>query len=313
MIERLFVPLDGSAEAESVLPWLRAWNLRSSKLILFHCLPSRLPKGDLLGNSRFETPEQAAAYLEAVAGGLPGETEIIVRTGFPGDRIVTAALQAEADLVVLGGSGEYGSPRTLGKVTEMVARTCPLPVLLVKTPIGSLHRRVRRLLVPLDINARGDENMAVLRGIAGDLRAEVVLLHVGSPEPEASAGAAGLEEGADSESPLHKMHQIWNFLKNSIAVSDVRLNLIHQVWAFLKQEISARTVMTKGSFVEETLSHERSLDADIVAVTRDGTGLGLPWNAIVRQSERAVLLYEAKDPNSTAVLPVVRDRVLSQS
>jgi len=310
MLERLFVPLDGSAEAESVLPWLRAWNLSSSKLILFHCLPSRLPKGDVLGNSRFETPEQAGAYLEAIAGALPGETEIIVRTGFPGDRIVTAALQAEADLVVLGGSGEYGSPRILGKVTEMVARTCPLPVLLVKTPIGSLHRRIRRILVPLDTNARGDENMAVLRGIAGDLRAEVVLLHVGSPEPEGSEVGAGLREVAGSESQLH---QIWNFLKDSVAVSDVRLNLIHQVWAFLKKEIAARTVMTKGCFVEETLSHERSLDADIVAIARDGTGPGLPWNAIVRQAERAVLLYEYKDTNSTTVLPVVRDRALSRS
>lgn len=307
MIERLFVPLDGSAEAESVLPWLQTWNLKSSKPILFHCLPSRLPKGEVLGASRFGTPEEALDYLEGVARRIPGGAELIVRSGYPGDRIVTAALQAEADLVVLGVSGEYGAPRTLGRVAEMVARTSPLPVLVARTPLGPGQRRVRRILVPLDTSARGDENMDILRGIAGDLHAEVILLHVGAAE---SGEPGSGNRGDDPESPLQQMHQIWNFLKDSIAVSDVRLNLIHQVWAFLKREIAARTVMTKGAFVEETLSHERSLDADVIAVARDGAGAGLPWNAIVRQSGRAVLLYEYKEAPSSTVLPAVRDRAL---
>src|SRR5690242_447653 len=102
MIQRIFVPLDGSADAESVLPWLRAWNLSSSRTILFHCLATRLPKGEVLGRSRFETQDQAREYLEGVARHCPAETEIVIRSGSPGDRIVTAALQAEASLVVLG-------------------------------------------------------------------------------------------------------------------------------------------------------------------------------------------------------------------
>src|ERR1051326_9210375 len=101
MFDRVLVPLDGTAEAETVLPWLRTWDLES-KLILFHCVPSRLPKGELEGASRFETGEQAQDYLETIGRTLPGSAEIIVRSGSPGDRIVTAALQGEAGRGMLG-------------------------------------------------------------------------------------------------------------------------------------------------------------------------------------------------------------------
>ena len=273
MFDRILVPLDGSAEAESVLTWIRTWDL-DSKLILFHCVPSQLPKGDLVGSSRFGTPELAQEYLESIARTIPGPTETIVRTGSPGDRIVTATLQAEAGLVVLGCRGDFGAPRTLGKVNEIVAKTCPRPVLVVKTPARPSRRRGRRLLTPLDGNAQGNENTDVLRGVARELRAEVILLHVGSPEPEG----------------------------DSSTYSDVQLNLIRQVWGFLKDGIAARTIMTKGCVIEETVTHEQSLDVDIVALPKEGPPGPQSWQAVVRECERAVLLYEPKEPAS-AILP----------
>jgi len=315
MIERIFVPLDGSADAASVLPWLEAWGMRSAKLILFHCVRSRLATGEVPGHSRFETTEQAREFLADLARELPGEPEVVVREGFPGDRIVTAALQSNADLVVLGDAADPGAPRVMGRITEMVAKTCPLPVLLVRTPVPGPARRVRRILAPLDGRAGGGgEDMEFLRRISKALRSEVVLLHVGSPEPDGAAlqpspRAAGPD---DPEAQFRLTHEVWNFLKDSITVSDVRLNLIQQVWAFLKKEISARTVMTKGSFVEETLSHERSLDADLVAIAK-APGPDRDWPAIVRRAERAVLLYENPDPDGTSSLPAVRSVTVGAS
>jgi nucleotide-binding universal stress UspA family protein len=311
MFDRIFIPLDGSAEARSILPWIEAWNLKSPRFILFHCLRSRLPSGEVLGHSRFESAEIAREYLEGIARDLPGESEVVVRAGFPGDRIVTAALQSNADLVVLGETGQYGVPRMPGRITDMVARTCPLPLLLVRTPLPTPPRRIRRILVPLDGPSAVGENLELLREISQALRSEVILLHVGSPEPEAAelrqlpSGAGGPD---DPEAQFQLMHQVWNFLKDSIAVSDVRLNLIQQVWTFLKREIAARTVMTKGSLVEETLSHERSMDADLVAVARGGPGPDPAWSAILRRAERAVLLYENRDLGRTAVLPAIREQ-----
>ena len=43
--------------------------------------------------------------------------------------------EADSGLVVLGVPGDYGSPRTLGKVAGTVAKTCPQPVVVVKTPV----------------------------------------------------------------------------------------------------------------------------------------------------------------------------------
>jgi nucleotide-binding universal stress UspA family protein len=272
MFDRILVPLDGSAEAESVLTWIRTWDI-DSRLILFHCVPSRLPKGDLGGSSRFDSPELAGEYLESIARTIPGPTETIIRTGSPGDRIVTAALQAEAGLVLLGCGGDVGSPRTLGNVNEIVARTCPRPVMIVKTPAYPSRRRGRRILAPMDGSAQGSESTDILRGVARELRAEVILLHVGAPEP-----------GEDASS-----------------YSDVQLNLIRQVWGFLKDGIAARTIMTKGSVVEETLTHEQSLDVDIVAVPRESHPGPQAWQAVLRQCERAVLLYEPKEPASVVV------------
>jgi nucleotide-binding universal stress UspA family protein len=271
MFDRLLVPLDGSSESESVLGWLRSWGLADSKLVLFHCLPARLPKGGTETASRFETPEQARTYLEGVARGLPSSPEVIVRTGTPGDRIVTTALQEDAGLVVLGLPGEFGTTRILSKTTEIVAKTCPQPVLIVKTPARSTRRRVRRILAPLDASARGDENMDVLRGVARDLRAEVILLHVGAPESEALL-------------PVTR--------GGTATYSDVQLNLIRQVWSFLKDGIAARTIMTKGNLLEETLTHEQSLDVDMVALPKEG---GISWTPLVGKCERAVLLYEGRE------------------
>jgi nucleotide-binding universal stress UspA family protein len=270
MFDRIFVPLEGSPDSESVLAWLRSWDLADAKLTLFHCLPTRPPNGSGAEPSRFETPDQAREYLESVGRTLTRPAEVLVRTGSPGERIVTAALQADAGLVVLGVSGDYGSPRTLGSVAGIVVKTCPQPVVVVKTPVRSSRRRVRRILAPLDSSSRGDENMDVLRNVARDLRAEVILLHVGAAESERAASSG-----------------------ESI-YSDVQLNLIRQVWSFLKEGLAARTIMTKGSIVEEILTHEQSLDVDLVAIPKESQPGPLNWTSVVDRCERAVFLYEPR-------------------
>lgn len=272
MFDRIFVPLEGSTDSESVLSWLRSWDLNDAKFTLFHCLPTPPANGDALPPSRFDTPERAREYLEGVARTIGGPTEVLVRTGSTGERIVTAALQADAGLVVMGVAGDYGSPRPLGRAATTVVKTCPQPVIVVKTPVRATRRRIRRILAPLDATSRGDENMDVLRDVARDLKAEIILLHVGSGESD------DVRAGARESS-----------------YSDVQLNLIRQVWSFLKEGIAARTIMTKGAIVEEILTHEQSLDVDLVAIPKESRPGLLSWTQIVDQCERAVLLYEPRE------------------
>ena len=277
MFDRVFVPLDGSADSESILTWLRSWDLNDAKLTLFHCIPS--PPAP----SRFDTSDRAREYLEGVARSACGTAEVLVRTGSPGERIVTAALQADAALVVLGAAGDHGSPRPLGKVAATVVKTSPQPVVVVKTPVRPSRRRIRRILAPLDATSRGDENLDVLRDVARDLRAEIILLHVGSGEAEDGPSTA-----------------------RGSSYSDVQLNLIRQVWSFLKEGIAARTIMTRGSIVEEILSHEQSLDVDLVAIPKESRPGLLNWTPIVDQCERAVLLYEPREAAPSFLPPTGR-------
>lgn len=266
MFDRVLVPLEGSSDSESVLAWLRSWDLKNTRLILFHCFPS--PPAP----SRFDGPEQARDYLESVARTAPGSAEVLVRTGSPGVWIVTAAAHSDAGLVVLGVAGDYGTPRPLGEAAAVVVKTCPQPVVVVKTPVRSSPRRVRRILAPLDASSQGDEDLDVLRDLARDLRAEIILLHVGSVDSDDGRATA-----------------------RGSTYSDVQLNLIRQVWSFLKEGIAARTIMTKGSIFEEIRTHEQSLDIDLVAIPKERRPGLLDWMTIVGQCERAVLLYEPRE------------------
>lgn len=61
-----------------------------------------------------------------------------VRAGIVYDQILAEAQRADADLVVLGATGHTGVERAaLGSVTARVARGCPVPVLVVRTPEGA--------------------------------------------------------------------------------------------------------------------------------------------------------------------------------
>ena len=74
--------------------------------------------------------------LKSEIGDVFGPDEQTVRTlvvrGRPVEEIVQAALEHDADLVVLGVSGKGAVDRVLlGSTTQELVRTCPLPVLTV--------------------------------------------------------------------------------------------------------------------------------------------------------------------------------------
>lgn len=65
---------------------------------------------------------------------LAATVETTVRTGRPGTEIVAHAREIDADCVALGTRGRHGPDRfRIGSVAEHVVRTCPTPVLTVRT------------------------------------------------------------------------------------------------------------------------------------------------------------------------------------
>ncbi|MCD6679929.1 MAG: universal stress protein [Burkholderiaceae bacterium] len=146
MYERILVPYDGSPTSDEALDEaLRLARLCSSRLRLIHVvdpllyitgfevgavyaneiLPGLLAAGEALLHKARDRIE---------AQGLAVESEVIQSSGERVARIIVeqAALW-KADLIVLGTHGRRGVDRVLmGSDAELVARTAPVPVLLVR-------------------------------------------------------------------------------------------------------------------------------------------------------------------------------------
>jgi len=152
--EKILVPLDGSALAESALA--RAADLASAgdaTLMLVRAAEAHTLPGVDPTEAQVEVVQEAEEYLGAVAARLQREglkkVETSVWYGPAASAIVEAARLRKADLVVMSTHGRSGLGRLiLGSVAESVLRGTTTPILLlraqeapVEAPAGTSRAR----------------------------------------------------------------------------------------------------------------------------------------------------------------------------
>jgi nucleotide-binding universal stress UspA family protein len=153
-MQRILVPLDGSALSEAVMPVVleMAQPLGASLVLLRVVVPS-MDEGPMLGGglgfqgwgpvgewigtlpSMEEERQKAEAYLQAVKEKIPPHIPVAteVRTGTLPDAILQAAREVGADLIAMSTHGRSGLGRlVLGSVTDLVVRLSRVPVLVVR-------------------------------------------------------------------------------------------------------------------------------------------------------------------------------------
>jgi nucleotide-binding universal stress UspA family protein len=139
-LDRILVPLDGSALAESALG--EAAELTggdSTTLVLLRAAEAPTLPGVDATEVRVQVVREAEEYLRAVAArltaqGLP-RVETCVWYGSAAAAIVAAASLCNADLIVMSSHGRSGLGRfILGSVAESVLRGTTTPILLVRAP-----------------------------------------------------------------------------------------------------------------------------------------------------------------------------------
>lgn len=184
MFHTILVPLDGSARAEAALPHAellaRAFD---STVRLVRVIPMRQRSGavpmdivDRLGEA------EAHAYIEArladlVARGVTAQGE--VTGGAPADRVIGAARDCRADLVVLATHGSGGCTEfPLGGTAQKVIARAGMSVLIV--PEGHVTTRAngavyQRMLVGMDGSRRGEQALVVAGELGRAESAELVL------------------------------------------------------------------------------------------------------------------------------------------
>ena len=260
-LKEIIVPLDGSGEAETVLPYLRDLAPRFDSQV--HVL------GVGIGRKTRRVNRLLEDYINRITDGLRSDNikaEPVIRYGIAADKILDFTLEKEIDLIIMATHGRSGITRWwMGSVAEKVISEATAPVLLVRSKrpgktgtAGKLHF-LHKILAPLDGSDIGEAALPYAETLAVNSQASVDLLQIISPPGTVEASLLG---GPDWRKFIKAMHDAGeNYLK-SIA-EKLRGNGIK----------SAYEVVT-GDPADKIVEYAEDKKASLIAMSTHGrTGL----------------------------------------
>jgi nucleotide-binding universal stress UspA family protein len=213
-LQEILVPLDGSGEAESVLPYLRylAPRFGSHVYIL----------GVGIGKKARRVNRLLEDYINGIVHDLKSDNikaEAVTRYGNAADKILDFITENAADLIIMATHGRSGMSRWwMGSVAEKVITEATAPVLLVRSKRPSKTRAARKLnflnkiLAPLDGSDIGEAALPYAEILATKSGASISLLQVVSPPGTVEASLLG---GPDWRKFVKAMHDAGeDYLKN---------------------------------------------------------------------------------------------------
>lgn len=143
MFCRILVPLDGSATAEAVLPFvIDQARCHNATVVLIRVIAplrdSLMMVPSLVEQATEKSIEITTEYLEDVASGLRKEgldVEVVLKHGLPAETIIELAEESGCDLIIIGTRGVTGALQwRFGSVAGKVVRAkTTMPVLVVTT------------------------------------------------------------------------------------------------------------------------------------------------------------------------------------
>jgi nucleotide-binding universal stress UspA family protein len=196
LLERIIVPLDGSATAEEILPdLLRLVGGSTSELIVVHVAASLDAKGFS------PAAQEAKAYLRPILGQLTEaglRARGVLMTGPPAAAILRRTRKDRANLLAVTTHGGTARPRTaFGGVAEQLLHLSPVPVLIRRPhPIhrsAPASRPIRNVLVPLDGSDRALQALPAAIELCRRFAARLFLLQIPLPQQD-GAGARAFAE-----------------------------------------------------------------------------------------------------------------------
>jgi nucleotide-binding universal stress UspA family protein len=297
VFKSILVPLDGSALAETALPFATMLARGSgAQLVLTRAaLAHTPPGGDPIGDQVAANAE-AEAYLTAVAERIrPSAPSLQTATTYgPAAEMILAERRVRgSDLIVMATHGRGGLGRLLyGSVADEVLRSSPVAVLLVPANLSNMlpSDRPARLLVALDGSERSAEILAPAATVAKALGAKLSLLQ--SVKLQRSPNdATSLRDTLlliePTEAPDRRDGAEGHLERLAI---DLRAE-------GLPVEVHAVT----GEAAEVILSEANGQGADLIAMATHGrTGLarlvmGSVTSAVLKTARRPILVYRPRE------------------
>lgn len=222
----ILVPLDGSALAEQVLPYVQLLApILGARALLLRVIPyaeiDRLIISDIPAYHEAGGPQanaharaqlvrdmlwqHAEDYLAAQAVGLRErglDVEVEVRTGPPSDRILEVARHRHVSLIAMATRGSGGLRRWTG-IAGRIVRRAPTPVFLMRSifpaPARERSCTLTRILVPLDGSPLARQALPLALELARGAHAEIILLHASSPIAEMAPDLARARDQTATE------------------------------------------------------------------------------------------------------------------
>jgi nucleotide-binding universal stress UspA family protein len=293
-IQEILIPLDGSSEAESVLPYLRDLAPKFGSRV--HIL------GVGIGRKTRRVNRLIEDYINRTANKLHSDNikaEPVIRYGVAADKILDFTTEKEIDLIVMATHGRGGITRWwMGSVAEKVISEATAPVLLVRSKRPGTTRASdklnfpHRILAPLDGSDIGEAALPYAETIAKNSRASVSLLQIISPPGTIEANLLG---GPDWRKFVKAMHDAGeNYLKGvAERLSDRDIKVTYEV--------------ATGDPADKIVEYATDKGGDLIAMSTHGrTGvarwvLGSVADKVLHGARLPILLV--RSPKMVAVKP----------
>jgi nucleotide-binding universal stress UspA family protein len=308
MKRTILVPLDGSEQAETVLPHAvaaaRATNstltllqvVASSSMLEMTVWPAGIPAGSMLDSA--EERRIGYAYLQTTASklhdsGVEFATQVL--EGDPATEIVKRAqVGADAGMIAMATHGRSGIGRwVFGSVAEKVLHGATVPLLLVHAPsdttsgpIGPAPNGYKTILVPLDGSRFAEQALAEAMELAASSGATLLLVTV-VPTLEdiiyASGGMVPYWLSVDQEATAKVAQQEMDIVAGRVQAQGIR----------------AQGIVARGWPADEILCVAAKEHADLIVMATHGrTGFANFWLGsvamkVVQRATRPVLLIRA--------------------
>ena len=192
MFNKILVPIDGSEESESVLPFVRDIAPRfNSEVYLL---------GIGIGSKQRRINKLLEDHIADIATGLQGDTihsKPVILYGRPADSILDYSRENGMDLIIMATHGRGGISRWwMGSVAEKVLSQATVPILLINSKTSMESEPVRKaaflnILVPLDSSDLGEAALPFAEEIAQKTGASITLLYCITQPGAIEASALG--------------------------------------------------------------------------------------------------------------------------
>ncbi len=192
MFQKILVPLDGSSEAEGILPYVSriAVGLEASVVLLSVMDRDGLGMSGSQRSTLFARAElEVRNRLHNASHRLRGRavrTEEVVVTGRAEEEVTAVAERLGCDLIAMSTHGRSVLGKgILGSVTDRVIHTATVPMLTVAQDKTRTYRGqdmlATQVIVPLDGSRLAESALPYVRDLAGKLSWQVALVRVVRP------------------------------------------------------------------------------------------------------------------------------------